>query len=48
MLFFMMIPMMTPLNSTMLNVLMCLAGGALFFVGLGAASNKLLNSTCLV
>ena len=48
MLFFMMIPMMTPLNSTMLNVLLCLAGGTLFSVGLGAASNKLLNSTSLV
>ena len=44
----MMIPMMTPLNSTMPNVLMCLAGGALFFVGLDAASNKLLNFTSLV
>ena len=48
MLFFMMIPMMTPLNSTLLNVLLCLAGGTLFSVGLGAASNKLLNSTSLV
>ena len=48
MLFFMMIPMMTPLNSTMLNVLLCLAGGALFSVGLGVASNKVLNSTSLV
>lgn len=48
MLFIMMIPMMTPLNSTMLNVLLCLAGGTLFSVGLGAASNKLLNSTSLV
>ncbi|MGN0184313.1 MAG: hypothetical protein ACI4AL_04285 [Aristaeellaceae bacterium] len=48
MLFFMMIPMMTPLNSTMLNVLLCLAGGALFSVGLGIVSNKLLNSTSLV
>lgn len=48
MLLFMMIPMMTPLNSTMLNVLLCLAGGTLFSVGLGAASNKLLNSTSLV
>ena len=48
MLFFMMIPMMTPLNSTMPNMLMCLAGGGLFFVGLGAASNKLLNFTSLV
>ena len=35
-------------NATMLNVLLCLAGGALFSVGLGAASSKVLNSTSLV
>ena len=48
MLFFTMIPMMSPLNSMMLNVLLCLAGGALFSVSLGAASSKVLNSTSLV
>ena len=48
MLLFMMIPMLTPLDSTIVNVLMCLIGGALFSFGLGAVSNKVLNSTSLV
>lgn len=48
MLFFMMIPMLTPLNSGMLNVVLCLAGGALFSAGLGAVSNAVLKRTSLV
>ena len=48
MLLFMTIPMMTPLNSTFLNVIMTFAGGALFAVGLGAISNVILNKTSLV
>lgn len=48
MLLFMMIPMMAPLNANFLNVIMCLAGGALFAVGLGALSNLILNKTSLV
>lgn len=48
MLFFMMIPMLTPLDATMLNVILCLAGGALFSVGLGAVSTKVLGATSLV
>ncbi|MGM9522745.1 MAG: ABC transporter permease [Oscillospiraceae bacterium] len=48
MLFFMMIPMLTPLDSGIMNVIMCLAGGALFSVGLGAVSNKILVKTSLV
>lgn len=48
MLFFMMIPMLTPLDSGLLNVLLCLAGGVLFSGGLGAVSGKVLNSTSLV
>lgn len=48
MLLFTMIPMMTPLNSTILNVIMCFAGGALFGVGLGAISNLILKKTSLV
>ena len=38
MLLFTMIPMITPLDSGMMNVLMCLAGGVLFSVGIGAAA----------
>ncbi|MCM1439064.1 MAG: hypothetical protein NC131_07615 [Roseburia sp.] len=48
MLLFTMIPMITPLNSTFINVVMCLAGGALFAAGLGAVGNLILNKTDLV
>ena len=48
MLFFMMIPMLTPLDSTIVNVLGCLLGGALFGAGFGAISNKILTKTSLV
>lgn len=45
---FMMIPMLTPLNATILNVVLCLAGGGLFSIGLGAISNIVLRKTSLV
>ncbi|MDE6677186.1 MAG: ABC transporter permease, partial [Clostridia bacterium] len=45
---FMMIPVMTPLNANFIHVIMTLAGGALFAVGLGAVSNVILNKTSLV
>ena len=48
MLLFMMVSMITPLSSTMLNVILCLAGGVLFAVGLGIASKAVLNKTSLV
>lgn len=48
MLFFMMIPMLTPLDSTVVNVVLCLAGGVLFGIGLGAISNLILKKTSLV
>ncbi len=48
MLLFTMIPMITPLNSSIVNVIMCLAGGAIFATGLGAISNLILNKTSLV
>jgi len=48
MLLFMMIPMMTPLNATVMNAGMCLAGGALFSIGLGAVSTGLLRKRDLV
>ncbi len=48
MLLFTMIPMIVPLNSTIINVIMCLAGGAMFAVGLGALSNFILNKKSLV
>ena len=48
MLMFMMIPMMTPLDSGVMNVGMCLAGGAIFAVAIGAVSNMVLKKTNLV
>ena len=48
MLLFTMIPMITPLDSTIINVVMCLAGGAVFAAGLGAISNVILRKTDIV
>jgi len=48
MLLFTMLPMISPLDSNFLNVIMCIGGGALFLVGLGAISNVILNKTNLV
>lgn len=48
MLFFMMIPMLTPLDSTIMNVVLCLAGGLCFSIGLGAVSTLVLGKTSLV
>ena len=48
MLLFMMVGMITPLGSTMMNVVLCLAGGVLFAIGLGAGSNTILKKTSLV
>lgn len=45
---FMMIPMMTPLNAGLMNVILCLAGSVLFSLVLGLASNSVLNKTALV
>lgn len=43
MLFFMMIPALTPLDSTIINVVLCLAGGVLFNIGFGAISGTILK-----
>ena len=48
MLLFMMVSMITPLDSTLMNVVLCLAGGALFTFGLGSVSNVVLRKTSLV
>ena len=42
------IPMVTPLDSTMMNVVLCLAGGILFGVSLGAVSNMILKKQDLI
>lgn len=48
MLFFTMIPMLTPLDSGILQVILCAVGGVLFAFGLGAISNVVLKKTSLV
>ncbi len=48
MLLFMMVGMITPLASTAINVVLCLVGGAMFAIGLGAVSNVVLKKTSLV
>ena len=48
MLLFMMVSMITPLGSTFINVVLCLAGGAMFSIGLGACSKQVLNKISLV
>ena len=48
MLLFMMVSMITPLNSTIINVLLCIAGGVMFAVALGAISKIVLKKTRLV
>ena len=40
---FMMIPMITPLDAGIMNVVLCLAGGAMFGFGLGMVSNSILK-----
>ena len=47
-LLFMMASMITPLGSTFVNVILCLAGGILFAFGLGAISKTVLKKTSLV
>lgn len=48
MLLFMMVSMISPLSATLMNVLLCLASGALFSFGLGFASEKILQKKDLV
>ncbi|MGN0657224.1 MAG: hypothetical protein ACI4KR_10565 [Ruminiclostridium sp.] len=43
----MMIPMLAPLNASILNVLLCLAGGILLGTGLGAISNQVRKGRAL-
>lgn len=45
---FMMIPMLSPLNATTMNVLLCVVGGIVIGTGLGAISNQVLKKTSLV
>ncbi len=48
MLLFNVAPMVSPLNASIVHVLLCLAGGGLFCLGLGAISRLVLTKTALV
>lgn len=48
MLLFTMAPMITPLDSSVLMPILCVVGGVLFAVGLGAVSNVVLKKSALV
>ena len=48
MLMFMMIPIITPLNSTVINVILCFVGSALFGYGIGVASYFILKKSSLI
>lgn len=48
MLLFTMVSMITPLGSTIINVVLCAVGGTLFAFGLGAISKVVLKKTSLV
>ena len=48
MLMFMMIPIISPLNSTIVNVLLCLVGSTLFSVGIGVGSCYILKKSSLI
>ena len=48
MLLFMMIPMMSPIDAGVMRVGLCLAGGAIFALAIGAVSKTVLSKTSLV
>ncbi len=48
MLMFAMIPMLTPLDASVMHLGLCIAGGAMFAAGLGAVSGLILKKTALV
>lgn len=48
MLFYTMVPMVSPLNSGALNAVLSLVGGAIFAVGLGAISRTILRKTDVI
>lgn len=48
MLLFTMVPMISPLDSTIINVILCLLGGIIFSIGIGCISNIVLKKTSLV
>ncbi len=45
---FAIVPMVSPLNSGIMNVVLCLAGGVIFSIGMGAVSNVILRKQDLL
>lgn len=45
---YMMIPIASPLDATVMHIVVCVAGSVLFAIGLGAVSNAILKKTSLV
>ena len=48
MLFYTMVPIITLLNATFVNVILCLVGGAIFSFGIGYVSKIVLNKIDLI
>ena len=48
MLMFMMIPIITPLDSGIMNVILCLAGSLLFSLGIGAITKLILDKSSIL
>lgn len=48
MLMFMMIPIITPLNAGIVNLILCLVGSGLFSFGIGFGSKAILDKTSLI
>lgn len=48
MLFFTMIPIISPLNAGIINVILCLAGGIIFSIGIGIGSYFILKKTNII
>lgn len=48
MLMFMMIPIITPLDATIIHVILCLVGSLLFAIGLGIISNVILKNKSIL
>lgn len=44
----MMVPMITPLDVGMTNIILCMAGGVLFSIGIGVVSSQILDKTDVI
>ncbi len=44
----MMVPVITPLDAGMVHVILCMAGGILFSIGIGVVSSQILGKTDVI